>query len=411
MKSKIKRNQNILMKGIAIIILMVMTISCLSLTTVNYAEEQDEPDNDLEETIEANESVDADDKIDDIEENIEEINASIDDINKKLETILNADVYKAQEFIKTIQSSTEISVTEEFELRALSLYVAQGNNCNGKVFNITKNINLKSGGEWDPIGSSSAPFSGTLNGYGHTISGMILTTKRSNVGLVGYLKKGKITNIKISDSTIAMNVDLSKDGINDLSSDVSSKYQNVGAIVGYAEDSKIIGCINNVNITGGSTIGGIVGYLYGTSYIQDCINNGDIIAYSRSGGIVGKANGSSTSCPNINRCINNGDVYAYYIDAGGIVATLHGTVSNCQNSGNVSISLAEITVRIMAESKKLKPENVGGIVGSVGGEGLKNIIENSITTEKAKKFGYKDVGGIVGQLGNSAKGYSEQENV
>ncbi|MDP4092956.1 MAG: fibronectin type III domain-containing protein, partial [Bacillota bacterium] len=93
---------------------------------------------------------------------------------------------------------------------------------------LTSDVDL-GGTEWLPLGSSSTPFTGTLDGKGFKISNVSINKSITNyIGLFGYTTNAVIKNLGI----------------------------------------------NNVNITGGSYVGAIIGLMSGTGSIQNCYVTG-----------------------------------------------------------------------------------------------------------------------------------------
>lgn len=118
----------------------------------------------------------------------------------------------------------EISTAED--LIWLSQKVEGGESFDGKIFNQTAHIDM-AGYKFNPIGSQNNPFKGVYNGCGYTISNLTLygtddTSKwvDSNKGLFGYVKDATIKNLTLIDGEIA-------------------GFENVGAVVGYAENSTL----------------------------------------------------------------------------------------------------------------------------------------------------------------------------
>ena len=78
--------------------------------------------------------------------------------------------------------------------------------------NITLNTGLTSGGyvndgtftQWTPIGSSSEPFTGTIDGNGKTISGLYIDGDTDYAGFIAY-NKGTIKNLNFADSYVKGN--------------------------------------------------------------------------------------------------------------------------------------------------------------------------------------------------------------
>lgn len=96
------------------------------------------------------------------------------------------------------------------------------NNLEGKYI-LMDNIDLVSFGSWSPIGSSTAPFSGELNGNNFTISNMSITNYSTlDVGLFGVVRSGVFQNITLSNFTL----DNSTTGLGDL---------RVGGLIGRVE--------------------------------------------------------------------------------------------------------------------------------------------------------------------------------
>lgn len=148
--------------------------------------------------------------------------------------------------------------------------------------NLSANYKLESSIDCDgltvePIGTSSAPFTGTLNGNGQTISNITHVVLDDNVGLFGYTSEATITNMYLDNIVIGGN-------------------DSVGALVGSTNYTSIsyIG-LKNSDITGtGDNTGGLVGYLGGStiekSFAEDTVVNGGNLV----GGLSGITIGPST---------------------------------------------------------------------------------------------------------------------
>ncbi|MCD8389563.1 MAG: hypothetical protein LUC21_05285, partial [Oscillospiraceae bacterium] len=179
----------------------------------------------------------------------------------------------------------------------------------------------------------------------------------------------------------------------DISVTSEDNYPHVGGIVGYAYgSSEINDCKSSGSVTAssdsGSCAGGIMGSLQG-SVISGCTASGDVSG-ATAGGIVGNASkdGSTSSKSEVRNCKNSGNVNGTSY-AGGIagIANYGSTVSECENSGNVS-----------AEGS-----TAGGIAGTVSRSGT---VECSINTGnvslRALGNGRASVGGVVGDMSDSS---------
>ncbi|NLW69671.1 MAG: hypothetical protein GX061_01090, partial [Eubacteriaceae bacterium] len=150
---------------------------------------------------------------------------------------------------------------------------------------------------WIPIGTLNEPFTGTLDGGSHGISGLTINsvdTVQSAAGLFGYISDCTIENLLISDMKISAGEYLTYAGgiagssqgnastiVNCANtSDFSLKAMYAGGIIGHGGEADISRCYNAGAITAmnsGDTfyMGGITGVSFGGS-ITDCFNTGSI---------------------------------------------------------------------------------------------------------------------------------------
>lgn len=172
---------------------------------------------------------------------------------------------------------------------------------------------------WVPIAASntSYKYGGTIDGDGHTISGM--TTGKADVfGLVG----NGTTNLAFKNLTIAGEI-------------LGTTY--VSAFVGRPYDAVTFeNCINKANVTGNADcVGGFIGnpQTYAHSF-TNCANYGNITNTAKStvGGFVGNSGSKSITYTN---CANYGDVSG---TGSGVVAGFSklGTFVNCIGYGSVT---------------------------------------------------------------------------
>jgi len=183
-----------------------------------------------------------------------------------------------------------------------------------KYWKLTTDIDLNSM-QWDPIGFYNGTFDqyffgGHFDGGGHTIANLV-TSGKQRAGLFGQMDGGSVKNVGIIGNTsISAEVEM------------NSYYDAV------------------------SYAGGIVGYVSGSSSIENCNNTGNVSAvssnstyasYSYSGGIVGYSNG------NIENCYNSGNISASsapsvsYSCAGGITGRSNGSIVRANASKKVSL--------------------------------------------------------------------------
>ncbi len=256
----------------------------------------------------------------------------------------------------------------------------------GKTVNLTADIDF-SGEEFKPIPT----FSGTFNGNGHTVSGVIISKSGSNLGFFRYLEKGAVVkNLNVSGNINPNGTACYIGGIAGQNSGeiLSSTYSGtvkgasaVGGIAGRCTDSGKIAYSSFVGVVvGENSVGGIAGFNDG--YIESCKNSGNINT------VESDKKSSSAFDTDVESAIENvkinkekdskteEGIFKSFYDIGGIAGLSKGIISGCENTGAVGYQHVGY--------------NVGGIAGRQSGllTGCKNSGEIN---------GRKDVGGIVGQ--------------
>lgn len=174
----------------------------------------------------------------------------------------------------------------------------------GKYFKQTADIDASSTSGWSttgwlPIGTSTNTFQGNYDGQNYSISGLYINrTTTDNIGLFGYI------------STVAT-------------------IQNIRLI--------------NVNITGQSNVGALIGNKANestTTTIQNCSSSGTVTGKFEIAGLIGNIGGATT----ISKCfstaaVNSNNTSQYHAGLiGGISAPASTTVavSNCYATGVVT---------------------------------------------------------------------------
>lgn len=210
---------------------------------------------------------------------------------------------------------------------------------------LTLNLTLKAditlpqpaegGSNWTPVGNISTPYTGTINGGGHTLTGMVINSTKDNQGFVGYLgSAGKVQNLTFANATV-----------------ISSEWE-VGIVAGYNN-----GTVENCHTTGTSSVesfddvGGIVGYNSGLVFA--CINSsavsatvekdpwdGSVSKFGGVGGIVGDNYGDVIACGNtgtVDGKYNLGGIVGRH-DSGSVIASWTQDTNETDNDGNAPSS-------------------------------------------------------------------------
>ncbi len=284
--------------------------------------------------------------------------------------------------------------TEE-ELTYFAEYINKGENFADKTAVLTANLDL-SGILWTPIGKSQRlAFAGTFDGRGFCIDNLY----SSLGGLFGYA----------ADSAVIRNVGVASGEIGS-DSGYSSFF---GGILGWSEGADVINCWNGADIYCSSYSGGVVGTVRGgESAISGCFNRGNVIGHESSthlGGIVGHLD---TGHPvTVEDCYNTGDITGGY-SVGGIVGAMQDgphTVQRCYNAGTVktislNLSMSGRAGAVVGDStrKENAVEDCYYLAGSCEAGGISKDAGIEDTTASLSEAQMKD-GTLLSSLGDAFK--------
>ena len=206
--------------------------------------------------------------------------------------------------------------------------------------NITLDTDIDlTGKDWTPIGTDyDNSYKGTFDGGGHTITGLTFTTNDEFAGLFGWLNRaGTVKNVVM-------------EGVQ----------------------------ITSDQIYGGS-IGGVVGYSWGT--IENCSVSGSVSGTVYVGGVVGAQIGGS-----ITGCSSSATVKGT-VDVGGVAGQTNSsaTLTACYATGNVTI-----------EINPAKNIAGGSLVGMNAGSSLLACYATGNVTSTGSSTGKVHIGGFLG---------------
>ena len=231
-----------------------------------------------------------------------------------------------------------IPISNREELEAIK------DNLSGKYY-LTRDIDL-SGDEWVPIGDKTNPFAGVLDGQGYIIHNMKITGEGYEYnGLFGYALDVTIKNVGMVNANINITTAQQKSFLEDypvwaggISGVIATdeKYGSLG--------SKIINCHVKGKIEvhypnwAGTVVGGICGSIGIRSSIEFCYNTATITSVNP-----------------------NGNEVASGADVGGICGFIgYGTINNCYNAGDISISIGS-----PSQNPPLTSSNAGATAGGI----------------------------------------------
>ncbi len=178
-----------------------------------------------------------------------------------------------------------------------------------------------------------------IDGGNHYISGMYINSNdNDDVGLFSNLKGGSyVKNLTIKNSYVTASQSDKFFGVGVFAGQSSSNFTNcagennivsasryaTGGIVGYSNSGSFNGVHTSGSISGGKSLGGLVGWVFGDTVFKNCWNEARVSGGNASGGIVG--NGGSHS--DLYNCANLG--------SGGITGSTGRTIKNCYNLSEV----------------------------------------------------------------------------
>lgn len=227
-------------------------------------------------------------------------------------------------------------------------------------------------GNFTPIGTADVPFTGKFDGLAGNVDGIdfaifdLNVKGGSNLGLFGVTQNAEIRNVLLTGG------------------EVSGSGNNIGALVGLAENTTIENVRNSINVTGGNNVGGIVGSATGATKISDILNTGDIKGFANVGGVAGSLEGTENVDVVISDAENLGRVQG--VDKENIITPEN---DYSHNIGGIAGSAQYADISKVENNLKVEGGyNVGGIVGS--GENVN--ISDAVNTQDVTATGFKEEG-------------------
>jgi filamentous hemagglutinin family protein len=277
----------------------------------------------------------------------------------------------------------------------------------GSNINASPTAAWNSGAGFTPIGTSAKPFTGTLEGLGHTVSQLVIDRPTINdIGLIGYAgATAAIRDIGLIGGSVS-----------------GANY--VGGLVGYA-GGQVINTYATGNVSGSNYVGGLIGAIGGATYgaVTGSHATGSVTGKSNVGGLVGFSTGNTffnTFYPTgtINGSYATGNVNGVG-NVGGLVGGNEGVVESSFATGSVKggnavgglvgantqiihadQTFASVIVDSYATGRVSGATNVGGLVGVSGANGVSGasyagaILGSHATGTVSATGNY--VGGLVG---------------
>ena len=220
----------------------------------------------------------------------------------------------------TIESNGSYTVTSADGLMNIAELVNGGKS----DINITLDTDIDlTGKDWTPIGTDyDNSYKGTFDGGGHTITGLTFTTNDEYAGLFGWLNRaGTVKNVVM-------------EGVQITSNQIYGG--SIGGVVGYSWGT-IENCSVSGSVSGTVYVGGVVGVQIGGS-ITGCSSSATVKGTVDVGGVAGQTNSSAT----LTACYATGNVIIEINPkkniAGGSLVGMNAGISllACYATGNVT---------------------------------------------------------------------------
>jgi len=262
---------------------------------------------------------------------------------------------------------------------------------------------------FDPIGNDATPFTGTIFGIGgdvihigdglsevHTIYDLPINLPTTdNVGLVGVGSGATIDYVQEANTSITGHSNVGGMMGKALNGSTISDSANIGnGIKGVLDITADSGYVRTTSTDQVSNIGGLVGYLEGSSIVESA-NAATIIGQvdpvtnlnvKNVGGLAGTASGST-----ITRSVNQGNVFGEE-KTGGIVG-------NALNTSIGSVSLNDPTETVYNNGRITGTKDTGGIAGygsNIHMYGVYNTNEDSALSGNSQYI-IDPTGNIIGR--------------
>lgn len=244
----------------------------------------------------------------------------------------------------------------------------------GKNITLANDIVLPNG-EWVAIGTYEKPFKGTFDGAGHTVSNIVIHDNNGEAptGFFGAIENATIEGLKVT-GTMTLDAIQSHESIGG----AYAEFFGNGGVCGFAKNSTVKKCINDIDIDGtsrdaagdaGLSLGGIVGCGIGTTTIENCLNEGDIKVSSSVPTIAGNITSmagtlNSMTYATVRNCVNAGSNNGTNGGASGEGLDISGSIVAFANSSSVIDCYSIDGETTIGLNESMEAQNTGYVANS-----------------------------------------------
>ncbi len=271
----------------------------------------------------------------------------------------------ATALLTSVSAFAQTKISTEAQLKAIDL--------NGDYV-LTQDITL-SDNEWTPIGTSDRPFTGTLDGGGHTIKGLTVGNgANDNKAFFGFTKDATVQNIAFTSAVVkghnqaAIVVAQAKSSTlsNIYVSGVVTGRDHVGTIAGDARDNTTItNCVSTAAaLSTEHQGGGIAGWTNNSIFSYNIAYGAVTAPINGAGGITGMVDNSGKT-----EYTSNISAAPYIKGGNDRTHGINGWCNNSSNTGSNNLSWANTVYYVGGNEKKAtditEPSNGNGLHGTV----------------------------------------------
>ncbi len=270
----------------------------------------------------------------------------------------------------------------------------------GKTVKLMNDIDL-AGENWAPIGREYY-FDGTFDGQNNTIKNLYIVSEQPDwgMGLFGCAQNATIKNINFENITV------------NVASDDADSGGHIAGVVGYLVGTSTL---ENITVTGNvkvessfdkgaaSRVAVVVGGSGSNVTVKDVTINADNNSYVKANSMVGGIAGQLMGKATFENCSSNIDVTGKKFFAGGIIGLAAGDsqFTNCLSTGDIAITAG-------GEGRANDHYRVGGIAGGWA-DGAKNVCTLTNCSYTGKVSGTNADGSVASYLdyaGYVGRGYT-----
>lgn len=258
--------------------------------------------------------------------------------------------------------------------------------CLAKHFKQTADVNLT--GIWTPVGDYVSSFTGSYDGGGHTITGLSVDTsvRMGYLGLFGRLGTGAVVQHLTVEGRIT----------GDLAGTT-----NAGLVAGNASHAELTDVHARGTVTGNSRLGGVTGLATYEATITQSSADVDVTGETQVGGLVGYLQGSTISQSYAGGAVaatmNSSGLAGGLTSGGSIYGSAYAVIQNSYATGPVSGA---------ATGTPVGTNGIGGIIGSAPGGGRLRVLNSYATGLLTRTAGNgTGFGGVIGTDAVAAAGY------